>query len=478
MGNRALAQEKSYQLARYYLKRLKNISAAYRRGHENSTFALATFDQDWPQIKHWWQWVHLHADTDAQVAQLVLDFSLQGEEIFLFRFTPQEYLEWAEASLGVARKTRNRQIEVVCLRRIAWIMHKLARSDEAETTAYQALALAESLGDLLSVGRVLGLLGEIITRKGTYAESWDLSSRSLRMLLAFGAETYLPEVYRTLGDICYLQGDFEGAFKYGFQALSILEARGLNASFIYNFLGALACEYGDYELGERYLLRCLANSQQRNDQSQLAIVLIWLGLLELGRQNYSEAAKHFQESLQMAQSLGEAWVIPAIEVEQGYLFYQMNLWEAAKHKLSQSIASARQYGYRGLLSEALLYFAEANIASNHLDLAQSALLEGITIAYEDKQTLEVTRGLMVAAQFAQRCGHPQQAVERLGLLTTQRGVISTVFDAASHLYSQVAEAFDSQQLNKWFQRGKMLDLDAVIESIIQELSYIAAVEFN
>jgi tetratricopeptide (TPR) repeat protein len=460
-------QGKRIGLAHHYLRKLTTASAAYRRGHENTAYALTLFDQEWLQIKHWWQWVNLHAHSD-EVAQLGVGYSLEGEELFNLRQTPQERLEWVKIGLTTAQKTRNKQAEVGCLFRMAWATHKQSRLEETETTARSALTMAESIGDLLYIGRILNLLGDILIRRGDYSQAWDLCSRSLKLLLDIGAEAYLSDTYFALSEIAYLQGNFLDAREYALQSVRILEERGLEGSYglMYNWVGLLSCEIGDYELGEQYLRQSIEDSRGKGFHITLAHGLGSLGIVKVARQHYPEAKECFEESVEIAQAIGEEWLIPRVEGEKGYLLYLMGNGQAAEEILRRTVAYGRTSGYRGVLVHALHFLAEVQVGSGRLDLAYATLTEGLQIAYKDGNRIEIARGLLVAAKFSQQSGNTEQAAARLGLLFSQSGVIARILDAGRRFYATLEKEMGKERLEAVFQNGKNLNLNIEIENIL------------
>ena len=59
-----------YRLARHYLNKLRRLNEAVRRGRANASFAVAEFDLEWDQIKHWQHWTCRSGPDDAARALL------------------------------------------------------------------------------------------------------------------------------------------------------------------------------------------------------------------------------------------------------------------------------------------------------------------------------------------------------------------------------------------------------------------------
>lgn len=471
-------QEKRYYLAKHYLERLTAASAAYRRGHENTSYALALFDQEWPQIKQWWHWANLHAPQNDQIARLSVEYMQQGTELFYLRQTPQERLEWLQNALLAARKIQDLYTEVVCLFHMAWAIHKQADLEQAESMARKALALGQTNQNLLCVGRILHLLGEIVMRRGDYAEALDLCTRSLDILLTLEATTYLPDLYITISEIRYMQGDLAKARDYALRSVTILEAGGVEVGFanIYNWFGSLAWEAGEFDLGEKYVLKSVEASRKRGAQSTLAHGLYSLGTLEVTRQCYPDAQRYFNESLQVAKSIGEAWLIPIVEAEQGYLCYLMGNHQTADQTLNLTIEFARHTGYRGVLALTLNYLADIQISGTNPHHAIPALSEGLGIALADKNRIEMMHGLLVAAKFSQRVGKFEQAAQWLGLLLSQPSIIAPILSPAMRLYRALEHEMGKVRFHEAVQGGKSLNPELVIETIVKEQNTFPKIE--
>src|SRR5262245_42380046 len=125
-----LAGTARYRLARHYLDKLRATNDTYRRGNESMVFALAAFDQEWSQIKHWQAWVNGRASIDDEAKSLSSAYAEAGTDLLALRQDPRERLVWLDTALVSARETGNRRAE---------IQHLIAMGEAHESlSAYEA----------------------------------------------------------------------------------------------------------------------------------------------------------------------------------------------------------------------------------------------------------------------------------------------------------------------------------------------------
>jgi hypothetical protein len=70
------------RLARYYLDRLRSVEVAYKHGNEQLDYALSTFDEEWPQIRQWRDWVLTLVTDGGELASLYIKFVQVTEDVF------------------------------------------------------------------------------------------------------------------------------------------------------------------------------------------------------------------------------------------------------------------------------------------------------------------------------------------------------------------------------------------------------------
>ncbi|MBC8160309.1 MAG: tetratricopeptide repeat protein [Roseiflexaceae bacterium] len=466
-----------YRLAKYYLDRLLAADTAFRRGQASSADSARLLNQDWAQIAHWQAWAA--ANSAHQVAaRLCAAYPQAGAEILITRQTPQERIAWLEAGLAAARATGDARAEAVCLFRMAWAIHKQATLERAEQVVREALAQAEAVGDALLTGQSLHLLGEITVRRGDFVQAELMHERSLDLLQSVDAQAALADVYFSLSENAYFRGEYARARDYTLHCYRIHTALGLNPAMNNNLncLGIFTAEAGDLDAGETYLRQSIALCRQSGAQSTLAHGLKSLAGFMILRNAFAQARIYADESLQIAQAIGEDWLIPDILIFQGRIHMRTGDLVAAQRDTAMAVTIARETGYRLTLVEALINLADVQIAANQLEQAHAALREGLTGAIQTGTVIHILYGVFVAAKVWHTRGFARRAAEWVGLLQRCPGVEYAVRSELPGLCAQLRGQLGAQPYAAAIERGGALRLHEEVASLQAELAIASRFE--
>lgn len=450
-----------YRLAKYYLGRLRTADTSYRRGQASSSDSLTLLSQDWAQIAQWQAWAAACTTQDQEVARLCAAYPQAGADVLITRQTPQERIRWLEDGLRAARAIGDLHAEAACLFRMAWAIHKQALLEAAEQTAQAALACAEALHHTMLIGQCLHLLGEIAVRRGHFEQAEQLHLRSLKLLQALDAQATLADIYFSLSENAYYQGDFAQARDYAHQCYQIHMALGLNPATNNNLtcLGIFSAEAGDLDGGEAYVRQSIELCQRSGAQNTLAHALKSLAGFMIIRHNWQQARSHIDESLQIAQSIGEAWLIPDILIFSGRIYARTGNHTAAQRDASQALRIARETGYQLTLVEALINMADVLLADKQIEQAQVALNEGLSLALHNQVPVPMLYGLFVAAQIGLLTGHAETAAKYVGLLLQHPGTECAVRRELPTLCAQIEAQLGSQALAQVLEHGRGIRLE-------------------
>lgn len=457
-----------YRLAHYYLRRLQAADTAYRRGQASHPDSLAMLNQDWAHIAHWQSWAAAAGLESHAAARLCATFPQAGAEVLITRQTPQERIDWLDAGLRAARRLGDASAEGTCLFRMAWAIHKQARLEPAEATARAALACATALGDSLLIGQSLHLLGEIMVRRGEVAQAERLHRRSLRVLRAIDARAPLAEVYFSLSEHAYYRGDFGRAREYALRCYQIQTALGLNPATTNNLncVAIFCAEAGDLEAGEAYVRQSLEVCRHSHAQSTLAHALkTWAGFLML-RKQWAPARQALDESLQIADRMGEAWLVPDILLFSGRLAMYTGDLERAEEESVRALGLARAMGYQITIVEALVNLAHVLVTAEHRDAAAAALREGFQLAQAHQIIVPLLYGLFVAARLAILEARFESAASVLGFLTQHPGTECAARYELPALRSALEGQLGAQRCAEALARGRSFSLEQALQRAI------------
>ena len=458
------------RLARYYLGRLRAANTIYRRGATSSAEGTALLGQEWAQIAQWQAWAAAQSRTSAAAAHLCASFAQDGAAILPTRQTPRERVAWLESGLAAARMLGDARAEGVCLLHLAWAIHKETDLDRAEEVAGLALAQAEMIDDPLLIGQALHLLGEIAVRRSALERAEPLFLRSVEQLGSVDAQAALAEVYFSLSELTYFLGRPDEAHAYALQCHEIHRALGLNqiTNNSLTWLGLMTIEAGDFARGEQYVRQSEVLARAAGAQSTLAYTLSTLSELMLIRKEADKARRYAEEAQQIAERVGEAWLIPGLLVHHGDAAAMAGDYEVALGDVGQAIDCVRANGYRETLVYALLHLADIQLTAGDLEAARAALREGMDAARQAQIYTNLVYGVFVATKLW-RLRDAIRAAEWAAALSVARGLDYRERQDLQGLQAELAGVLGSETYQAAAERGTGLPIETAAECILQEL---------
>ncbi|MBN1147557.1 MAG: tetratricopeptide repeat protein [Anaerolineales bacterium] len=304
--------------------------------------------------------------------------------------------------------------------------------DHALSTQHfeDGLALARKVGDTLKEAVTFIGLGRIAMRRGEYDEAQRQLERGLELAKQCDDQKSRVHALRLMGSIAFRHGDAEQAARYAEESLAVSRRLG-DRQEIAGALSALsnaARMQGAYEEAERWLEESLALYREIGERAGAVAMLNNLGELARIQGKYEKAARYYEKSLAMAEEIGSRMAVAA-----GLL--NLGLVHAS---LGEDIAS-------------LKYLYEA------LDL--SAAIGVIPIVLF---TLAGIAGLWAKA------GRYERAAELLGLALNHPAVDAQNEREAEPILAMLRRALPAGDLEAALERGKSLELDAVVAEILEK----------
>jgi tetratricopeptide (TPR) repeat protein len=461
------------RLARYYLGRLRAANTIYRHGGVEGAESAALLGQEWAQIAQWQAWAAAQSGQNEDAARLCAAYPLAGADVLITRQNPEERVAWLNAGLAAARTIGDSRAIAVCLLRLAWATHKQIRLDDAEDVARQALAQSEHIHDRLLIGQSLHLLGEIAVRRGALEQAEHLFLRSVALLQAIDAQATLAEVYFSLSELAYFRGMPDRAHAYALECYELNQALGLNqiTNNHVTWLGLMTIEVGDVARGEQYVRQSEALCRAAGAQSTLAHTLGTLAeIMLLLHKDAAQARMYAEEALQIAQQIGEAWLIPGLLMQRAGASALTGDYEAAQPDASQAVELARASGYRKTLIYTLMRLADIQIAAGELEAARSSLSESLQDVVPANNYDDIVYGIFIALKLWRRRGDAIQAAEWTELLLNSRGVDIAIRREVQSLRAELSDLLGAESFAAAAERGKVLDLATVVQHILSVLA--------
>jgi tetratricopeptide (TPR) repeat protein len=170
----------------------------------------------------------------------------------------------------------------------------------------QAIALWQSLGNLLGVGNDLGNLGIVSFRRGQYDEARDYVSRALTVHRDRGNPAAQAQALIWLGIVGERTGDYAAAAEHLDRALELVRVHTVPTleADVLEVRGLVRLAEGHGEQAQADLLRSLAMRSEHVNTPSLCDSLLALGALHLQQGEAERALDYLNQALEMAGEVG------------------------------------------------------------------------------------------------------------------------------------------------------------------------------
>jgi tetratricopeptide (TPR) repeat protein len=166
--------------AEHYQELLRKANELFLRGGDHLSNGLILFDADWTNIQIGQKWAKINAFKSLEIAEICSNFAGTGNVLNL-RLHPLRNIEWLEAALVAARKTKNQNAEGVHLGNLGLAYYALGQTDKAIEYHDQALKIAREIGDRRNEGNQLGNLGIAYKDLGQPGKAIEYHEQALKI---------------------------------------------------------------------------------------------------------------------------------------------------------------------------------------------------------------------------------------------------------------------------------------------------------
>jgi len=255
----------------------------------------------------------------------------------------------------------------------------------AQQVEEDALALAESLGDVAARAACDTALAEVARKQGRYDEAFERLDRAAAGFAAAGDEGGVGRVLHLVGTVSAQRGDYAKASDRYAASLAIRERLGDKASMagLLSNLGVVAEYRGDYDGARAFHERALALRTEIGDRWAIGVSLNNLGMIATLQKHYSEARDRFQRAMLLCREVGDAWMVAICHNNLGNATRGLGDYKAAWSHYADSLRAYRDYDDRWavafLLEDIGILAALCGDAPAALEVlgAADALREGI-----------------------------------------------------------------------------------------------------
>lgn len=294
----------------------------------------------------------------------------------------------------------------------------------------EALALRESINNRLGVAINLNNLGSLAAIQGNYAQAKHYLERCAQIALEIGDRYMAATVLTNLASMNADHGEFGAGRASGDEGLRIrreIDDKNGQAAVL-TTLGLIALYQGDSEAAQVYLEEALALRRRLNLRAGLPHTLNNLGMVALARQDYAAAQGYFEEVLEISRLLGD--------------------WRS--------------------LCSALNNLADSYLAQGEVAAAVQHIYESFRTSSEQKAPPLRLHGLALYARYC-ALTNPIHALEYSGLVLHHPATLAeTKQRQIEPLLAVLRPTMQADTIDAALERGKTLNLDAVIAQILAE----------
>jgi tetratricopeptide (TPR) repeat protein len=247
-------------------------------------------------------------------------------------------LDYLQQSLAICREIGDKSGEGATLNNLSQIYK--ARGDYATALDYlqQSLVITREIGNKAGEGVTLGNLGNNALAIGDYVTALDYLQQSLVIKREIGDKQGESVTLNNLSRIAQAKGDYVTALRYSEQDLQICREIGDKAGegATLNNLATTAHATGDYATALDYLQQSLAIQREIGDVAGLCATTINIGHIHWQNDEQREALQSWVAAYQIAQKIGEAQALNALEKLAGQLGLPNGLagWEVLAQRMN------------------------------------------------------------------------------------------------------------------------------------------------
>lgn len=185
------------------------------------------------------------------------------------------------------------------------------RAGLAEDLSRQALEMSQKLKDPLLIARVHRQLGQVLVRRGRFAEAGEHLDQALPVFERHGRETEFVECLNELGNVMYADGRSADSLLYFGRAISLASSLHLSQQHDAHLgLARAQAALGQLEQADMTLTETLNGVRASQDRQRLAEVLLHLGDVRFAERQFDSAKQCYSRVIELAEEIGlrRIWV--------------------------------------------------------------------------------------------------------------------------------------------------------------------------
>jgi DNA-binding CsgD family transcriptional regulator/tetratricopeptide (TPR) repeat protein len=285
-----------------------------------------------------------------------------------------------EAARQAARRAGDRHLEARVLIAKASCLQAVGKSAESRDDVEHALAIASELGDEALLARVHRSLLLLALWIGPAERAIEHGNRAIALAERVGQPSVAWSAHWALAVLGGLTGDAESARRHIGEAHRVADE--LHSPLFRVWTSEIEIEYaagtGDWDHGVELAERAITMARSLSQRTLLPRLLVWAGLLHLGRGRIAEGKARVDEAWELATG-----VDPSAAVRDVFAIVPAHIGRAAYHLAMGHYADAIRVGEHGLriadrsgyvvwaIHRLMPVIAEASLWANDLPRASS-----------------------------------------------------------------------------------------------------------
>ncbi len=273
-------------------------------------------------------------------------------------------LYWFDKSLRIWDKLKNPQRKATTLTTVAIVEQLKSNYDRAIDLYDTVIAINNNTGNSLKLAVAIRTRATVFMDKGSYKIAFEETLKAMRMFDTIQEEPWQDaDTKKQLGDIEYLQGNYNEAIAYQMDALNMYNNLGDKVwqCRTYCEMGKSYLAMGSYDEAEEYLKKSLLLSKELNISDMEIHSLLQLGILSKKSSDYDKAYDLLHQSLQknfsLNSKLNEAIIrneignVLAFQGDYTYSIYHLNTALKIADSLGALDQQKNAYKYRAQTQE-------------------------------------------------------------------------------------------------------------------------------
>jgi two-component sensor histidine kinase/tetratricopeptide (TPR) repeat protein len=250
----------------------------------------------------------------------------------------------------------------------SYLLLSLAHRDQgdarqARKEVQTAIALATKYGHLNQAGEAYLVLGNTYAIDGEeFTQRIKFYKQALPFFTQSGNKKRQADVHKDIGDFFAAQNRSAQALIELRKALALYQSIGnRDLQGIYDLLGAVYSQLGDYEEGLRYGLLAVRTAENLKDSSlQLCTIYNRVGLTYMNSKQLQEAYSYFNKSLLIAQKYNDYSSIIILTYNIGIVLLKLNQPDKVLKHLSRTVHKYSPQNIRDSISITILFLGSYN----------------------------------------------------------------------------------------------------------------------